>query len=145
MSPHTSDGVEMSKGSSSDDEFEKYICHGPRGSGFITFEVTYEDIKWMEPKRFLIKRGTSFTGLSQRIAAAFSRTLRPGAPLGDSMGSTYGANFELFALVADRDGGAAHLIIDSDVALGVALKALLPPIPLPEIYKIRSAVTNRKK
>ena len=74
-------------------------------SRFVTFEVTYEDIVWMGPKQFITKRDVSFAGLSQRVASAFPRTLRPGAPLGDSMGSMYGANFVLSANVDDHRGG----------------------------------------
>ena len=135
----------MSTGSSSDDEFEVYTSRGPRGSVFVTLEVTYEDIVWMRPKQFIIARDISFVGLSQRVASAFPRTLKPGAPLGNSMGSTYGANFVVSANVADRGGGTASLIIDSDVALRVALDAVQPPNPLPQIYKVRCAVIKRKE
>ena len=118
-------------------------------SRFVTFEVTYEDIVWMGPKQFITKRDVSFAGLSQRVASAFPRTLRPGAPLGDYMGSMYGANFVVSANVDDhrgggRSGGTASLIIDSDVALRVALDAVQPPILRPEIYKIRCAVMKRR-
>ena len=64
---------------------------------------------------------------------------------GNSMGSTYGANFVVSANVADRGGGTASLIIDSDVALRVALDAVQPPNPLPQIYKVRCAVIKRKE
>lgn len=145
MSSHPLRGFELSTCSSTDDEVEVYTSRGPRGSRFVTFEVTYEDIVWMEPKRFVTKRDVSFAGLCQRVATAFPRTLRPGAPLGDSMGSTYGANFVVSANVADRGGGTARLIIDSDVALRVALDAVQPPNWMPEVYKIRCAVMKLRK
>ena len=62
----------------------------------------------MEPKRFLAPRDVSFSGLSRRIAAIFPHALRPGAPLGNTMGSVYGANFELSVAVNERTGRAAR-------------------------------------
>ena len=151
MSPHPFGGIVTSR---------SYTCervttsHGSRGSRSVTFEVTYEDVEWMEPKRFVTKRDVSFAGLAQRVASAFPRTLRPGAPLGDAMGSTYGANFVLSADVTDfvcRGSGGTVIdrrreviVIDSDVALRVALDAVQPPSPLPEVYWINCAALTKR-
>ena len=143
MSPHPFRGIAARR---------SYTCervttsHGSRGSRSVIFEVTYEDVEWMEPKRFVTKRDVSFAGLAQRVASAFPRTLKPGAPLGDAMGSTYGANFVLSADVTHRCGGrrASVIVIDSDVALRVALDAVQPPSPLPEVYRIKCAVMKKR-
>ena len=145
MSPHPFGGIVASR---------SYTCervttsHGSRGSRSVTFEVTYEDVEWMEPKRFVTKRDVSFAGLAQRVASAFPRTLKPGAPLGDAMGSTYGANFALSADVTHRHRGCGGrvsvIVIDSDVALRVALDAVQPPSPLPEVYRIKCAVMKKR-